>query len=391
VTTQMVTPAAARASADKVYVKRFARWAVHLGDVIEPPLAVSLRPPGEAVALREPSTVAAWIAAWRDTERAADGVEIDWETRRWASMGTQQLPVRLRLSTPDAVARFAQRSAHWRVATARAALLREALSNAGDARAALVRVLPVVTELADDDINRLAAVVTWLVKNTASGMFVRQLPVRGVDTKWIERHRSVVTALVTSVTGAEDLGLATRPSLVRLRFCDPSLAPARIADLAAPMTDLARLSCAPRHIVVVENLETLLALPALPGVVAVHGQGYAASALGEISWIAGADVVYWGDLDTDGFNILSIARRGVPHVRSVLMDRSTIAAHIELAVPDPKPRRSFAGPLTLSELDAVEALREAGDIRLEQERIPWDTACRTLRRALALKGTSDVP
>lgn len=133
-----------------------------------------------------------------------------------------------------------------------------------------------------------------------------------------------------------------------------------------------------------ENLESLLALPDLPGVVAVHGQGYAARVLHRVDRIRDADVVYWEDLDTDGLNILSAVRAGLPHARSILMDRATLIAHLDLAVPEPRPRRALPARLTDSEAEAFAALRELGDVRLEQERLPWSTALATMTAVAGL-------
>jgi hypothetical protein len=378
----MVTPAAARTAAQKVYDKRYAEWAVEPPDLGAPLVDLPLRPPTESMALGDPAAVAGWIASWHQARPTGGDAVVVWESRRWASMGTQQVPTRLRLTTPDVVAAFARHSAHWQVAGMRAKALLAVLPAGDQVSAAVRRSMRVVVGLDAGDVDRLVAVLAWLQERPASGLFVRQLPIRGVDTKWIERHRQTVTALFTAATGAADLGLAARPGLVRVRFLDSALAPGGIDDLSAPVTRLARLDVAPRHVLVVENLETLLSLPPLRGAIAIHGQGYAVGVLDQIPWIAGADIVYWGDLDTDGFNILSIARLKAPQTRSILMDGATLEASLDLAVPDPKPRRTFAGPLTASELEAVAALRAAGDVRLEQERLPWETAVGALRLAL---------
>lgn len=382
----MLTPADARHEAERLYSRRFAQWATVSPGREEVLLDLPLRPPTESAALRDPSAVQAWIAQW-----AAAGEEVVWEPRRWASMGAQRLPVRLRLVGPAAVAGRARRSEHWELARARAAALGDRLPSTPAVRSALARVLPRVVELTRIDADRLLAVLSWLLEHPASGAFIRQLPIRGIDTKWIEQHRGTVSALYLAATGAPDLGLATRPALVRTRFLDAHLAPGGVSDLAAPIADLARLAIAPRHVLVVENLESMLALPALPGVVAVHGKGYAAAVLDQLPWVLGADVVYWGDLDTDGFNILALTRSHVPQTRSVLMDTTTLTDHLDLCVPDPRPRRTFAGHLHPAELDTIAALREAGDVRLEQERIPWEAATAALRLALAGPPAGSVP
>jgi hypothetical protein len=274
---------------------------------------------------------------------------------------------------------------HWNSAVQRYRDLANSLySDFPDIPVALERRLSEINELPVADLDRLTAAVAWLVDHPESGMFIRQLPIRGIDTKWLERHRKLVTNLVTSINGKNDLGLAELPQLIRVRFLDPKFAPGGVTYLQTDLGSLAELTVAPRAVVVVENYQTLLALPPIKDVIALFGDGYSARVLGQIPWVqATGQVLYWGDLDTDGFNILAMLRAHVPQTQSVLMDTSTIKAYLDLAVPDPKPRRSFAAGLTDSELAAVAALAEHGDIRIEQERIPWEAALNELHWHLA--------
>ena len=140
------------------------------------------------------------------------------------------------------------------------------------------------------------------------------------------------------------------------------------------------LGIRPGCVLIVENHESLAALPPLEGVAAVHGQGLAAPELAVVGWLAAAEVVYWGDLDTHGFRILADVRRALPHTESVLMDTATLTRFAALAVREPEPFQGRIGHLTASEQEALTALR-AGGLRLEQERIDARYAVRALRAA----------
>jgi hypothetical protein len=119
----------------------------------------------------------------------------------------------------------------------------------------------------------------------------------------------------------------------------------------------------------------------MPGVVAVHGRGYAVVQLDRVGWIRGAAILYWGDLDTHGFNILSRCRSRLPQTRSVLMDSVALGEFRELAVIEPAQAHGVTG-LTSAESAAYREI-EQGRLRLEQERIPMDWAVGVLRSALA--------
>ena len=103
--------------------------------------------------------------------------------------------------------------------------------------------------------------------------------------------------------------------------------------------------------------------------------------MGGLPWVRAVPVLYWGDLDSNGFAILRHLRLNHPNVTSVLMDEPALLAHRDLWVPEPTPVRGDIDALTESETRALHALRREGDVRLEQERIPWAYAVATLRQA----------
>jgi hypothetical protein len=355
----MITLAVAREEIRSKYERNYSRWAV-FGLTI--PITLNLRSPTETIALANTKAVANWADEWHGVA----GVEI--AVKRWASLGIQHLPSKLTFVDTDEIARFCGRSTRWRLASLRATKLLELADDD-----TVVRVLRDVMPYSDREFESLLGVVKWLLANPNSGMFPRQLPIRGVDTKWLESHKNVVTRLV----GSTNLGLAGMPDLVRLRFLDPSDAPGGLLEIAARLEHLAGLAVLPRHVLIVENLTTLLSLPQLPGVVAIHGSGYAVTRLAELPWLRESDVVYWGDLDFDGFNILARLRSLLP-VRSILMDAATVRAHLDLAVVDNSKRTLVEGALTDGEHAALEALREKGPWRIEQERLPWELVTDTL-------------
>jgi hypothetical protein len=336
-----------------------------------------LHPPSETDACADVSAAVRWVAAWRQ----ADDGGVVWATRRWASLGTQAVPERAVLRTPGALARFVGESAHWDTLSTRVDAL---VACCGDAvRPVLRRHARTLTELTDVDAERLLAAVTWLVENPESGLYLRQLPIEGLSTKWIEKRRAFVTGLVTAVTERDDVGLRDVPRTVRLRVLDDALAPAGLRDLSAPVEDLDALSMAPRHVVVVENLQTFLALPPLPATVAIHGAGYAVDALGAIGWVTSAPLLYWGDLDRDGFAILDRVRAHCSHVESLLMDPHTLLTHRHLWTSDRTDGRAPAlSRLTETEQRTYDLLTLHGGVRLEQERLAWPACLLALEARL---------
>jgi hypothetical protein len=155
----------------------------------------------------------------------------------------------------------------------------------------------------------------------------------------------------------------------------------------AAIADLAALQLAPTISLIVENLNTGIALPDIDGTVAFMRLGLAVDQLEGIGWLRGAQQhLYWGDLDTHGFAILARARRRFPNTVLVLMDEETLLAHRKLWVREPTPCRVESPEgLTVAELAVYEGLRvnRWGErVRLEQERIAWPAALEAISNAL---------
>jgi len=258
------------------------------------------------------------------------------------------------------------------------------------------RDLAVLEDWADADFERLQTLLAWLRQHPDSGRRLRELPVPGLDSKWLERNAGTVRywlARLREDAGDADLyrlaGLRRPPVRMRLRLLDAALRGqiGGLGDVEAPIDELAALPIAPRIVLVVENLQTGLAYPDLPGTALVMGLGYAVESLAALPWIEARPVLYWGDLDTHGFAILDRLRAHLPHVRSLLMNADTLLAHRTLWTQEATPaHRSELPRLTPAEHAVYTGLLEhrwGERLRLEQERIAWDAAMAATVRALS--------
>lgn len=380
------------------------------------PLSLLLHPPTERETVRDLAGIRDWIEQWAAAEAdPARPGELLWTVRHWPGLGRQRLPERLVLTGPEQVALWIGEWDRWGLASERAASMREVLSEpAGEARPAATSTEPTedpcdtgssLSEdvgdlpatsgipfragrhfdwLADapaDDFERLLAVVGWLIEHPVSGLYVRQLPIPGIDTKWIGANRGRLLDLLSQHWQSDgDLhqlaGLRREPDLVRLRLLDPNLRAAAggLGDITAPVEQVAGLPLAPERVIIVENLQTGLAFGDLQGTVCFMARGYAVEAFGQIPWLRHLVCHYWGDLDTHGFAILNRLRHYLPAVRSLLMDSDTLLRHRTLWQREEKPATGPLEHLTPDEQAVFESLltNRFGDrVRLEQERIDW--------------------
>jgi len=173
-----------------------------------------------------------------------------------------------------------------------------------------------------------------------------------------------------------------------LRILDESLRQrvGGLNDISAPWEQLAELDLPVIKVFIVENLQTGLAFDDLPGSVVIMQLGYGVDVLGRLPWITTAHCVYWGDLDTHGFAILNRARCHLPGLKSVLMDEETLRSHQDLWVEEKDQHAAETLPLLTDPEQAVyQSIKRNAwgqNVRLEQERIAWDVAWKTLQQAI---------
>lgn len=324
-----------------------------------------------------------WVAALDTGRRDNARYALEWKSVGGRQVGRNQLPVRAVISS------YAQAWALLAVTTVvrRFDDLLELAQQHLPIRDWIVanphRALALAPEL-----PRLISAYIWLDDHRQSQKFLREITASGVDTKFVERYRSDLAGMLgVSSTAAgflADLGLRSKPTLVRLRPA-PSLGlPAPLTELAVRTLELAQLDVRPRVAVIIENEVSYLSAEVPADGVVIWGKGFDVDQVGRLPWLAGADIVYWGDIDTHGFAILDRLRAWLPSARSVLMDRETLLAHRDRWVIEDRPATSVLTRLTLDEHNLYRDLAKGcfGErVRLEQERIDWGWVEQRMRTA----------
>ena len=242
--------------------------------------------------------------------------------------------------------------------------------------------------------GRLLAVVCWFEKNPRSGLYRRQLEIPGVDTKFIERYRPLLSELLERfVPPAGDrlsesfdarFGLRLKPLLIRFRLLDETQKIHGLSDISVPVTELAQLLLPVDDVIVTENEVNGLALLPRARSLVMFGQGYAVERLADLPWLAHKRIFYWGDIDTHGFAMLDRFRAHFPHAASLLMDRETFLAHRPMWVEEHAPSTESLVRLTDPERALHRELLRGvhGErLRLEQERISFRWVRDALDRA----------
>lgn len=231
-------------------------------------------------------------------------------------------------------------------------------------------------------LNELLATLTLAGKLTpgcAQGQPLRLLSGYGVDTKFVERHQTLLRRLLDTrfAEAASEQGLLNfldaldeNDHWLLVRPLAEGLLPFQRLRLAS--TELAQTALPATRILLVENERCEHLLPPLQDCIAVLGAGF------NLTWLVGQalegkQLYYWGDLDTWGLAMLARARQLRPSLQAVMMRQEVFTDYADFAVHEPQRAGRFdLSSLMPSEQKLFKHLQQQEKSRLEQEFIPLE-------------------
>ena len=330
------------------------------------------------------------VAVTDELRRLAAGHGLELVTAPRRVHGTsQQIPTNLVVPTIDAAAALAGGS--WPATLARGRRHARVVAGAHPAATDPAAAVRELARMSDRDVELAFTAARWFTGNAAraAGYTPRQVPIEGLHAKWLNQRQR----LVANLAGLDDLGLLPgHPQRVHLTYLDPGHRAAggrrhdcvSVGDRMVPPYPV-------RVVLISENKDTAVAFPPVTGGVAVEGEGRGAGGVAAVGWLAGAEhVVYWGDMDQDGLEILNEYRAAGVSARSLLMDLDAYERYrrwgsghdrngVPLAAREARPVPHLEG----GELDLYRRLSDhawTGPRRVEQERIPLAEAVAELGR-----------
>lgn len=254
-----------------------------------------------------------------------------------------------------------------------------------------------------DEFERLLSVVDWMLQHPRPNVYLRQVDIPNVDTKFIESNRNTLSEWLELLLPPEAInysektsqfarryGFKDKPARVRFRALDSKLSLVKgsknIQDVTLDVESFSRIDASSiDSVFITENEINFLSFPELSNSLVIFGAGYGLAVLEEIDWLLHCRVFYWGDIDTHGFAILNEARTYIQHVQSLLMDEETVLSHLDLKDVDKTPH-SAIDFRNLSDDErrlyySLKANKYATNFRLEQEQIKWDYALAAIEHA----------
>lgn len=313
--------------------------------------------------------------------RKGFGYTVDYKRTRTKYLGEQDIPVSIYFETEQDFLRFLYKEKE-------VAQFRENVALITSAFPQLIlwiqknakKVVQYETEWTD-----ILKVCSYFKENPHPNCYIRELPI-AVHTKFVEQHKGILQELLNILLAEtleseathfeERFHLKDKEPLVRFRILDQVIADAYfqgIDDMAIPVSHFNRLDLPMERVWIVENktsLYTTLAFPAMERSIAIFGSGYGVATLKGANWLATKKLYYWGDIDAQGFEILSQFRTYFPSVESFLMDEATFENFYEAYEGTLSPI-TVDLRLTPEEKKLYERVKTE-NLRLEQEKIPQD-------------------
>lgn len=368
------------------------------------PVSLPVRGPDASELLEHLDHCRQWLTRF---QRQASGFDVEYKVVRSRHLGANRIPARVVVHSLDQLA-------HVLGTAADLTIFDELVDHTHTVMPELVpwvRANPMVALRNVPIWAQALAAVSWVSTHDTAKFYLRQIDAEGVDTKFVECHHRLLADMLGEILPPQRIGTAggfagkfgfrSKPSYTRLRFLDPALelVPG-LSELSLRTDELADVAPGPSTVFIVENEVTYLAFPLVPSSIVVFGSGFALAGLARVGahpWLSEREIVYWGDIDTHGFDILSRLRGVFPSVRSILMDRNTLLGHRLQWVSEDSPTTRTPPNLTPDEAslyrDLVEGVYGEG-VRLEQERVRFsflEDALRSLQVMLGSRCSAAFP
>lgn len=228
-------------------------------------------------------------------------------------------------------------------------------------------------------------VCSFFKQNPKPNLYIRELPIN-VHTKFVERNQAVIKdildVLISEFVNIQErqfekrFNLKFSESLVRFKVLDKEISNnffSGLDDIAIPISQFEKLNLPLEKVIVVENKTTLyttLTLPRMNKAIAIFGSGYFVYNLKNVNWFTNLELLYWGDIDVQGFEILSQFRSYFTQTKSVLMDKITFEKFFE---NDLGISSNITTQLNLTDSEQeLYTILKSNNWRLEQEKVPFD-------------------
>jgi hypothetical protein len=317
-------------------------------------------------------------------EKSGYGYTIEFLERKDKRIGRQRFPNRIYFNNEDDYLLFIGKEKEYKSFKSEVDRIIGAVPRLYDW--VLANPLKVIEHIAKWD--DLIKVCRYFIANPRPDLYIRELPIE-IHTKFIEENKTILRQLLNfliedHINKGENefekrFNLKCNEPLIRIRILDDNIAKeyfSGLTDLSIPQNEfkLCKIKC--KRVFILENktnfsnIFNFLTMPALKDSIAIFGKGFQLELLKNASWLYEKEIIYWGDIDAHGFQMLSQLRFYFPQTRSLMIDFETFNEFRDFCVDGPETNIHELPNLTAEEQSLFEfliGLQKKN--RLEQEKI----------------------
>lgn len=321
-----------------------------------------------------------FLAFCEDWHKELTAGKVDFIEKTYPEIGTIEVPIHLVFEKIDQIATWAGHLVEYHTAEMRLNTLQLKLPDLIDSGVENINYL---TSLDDADFVRFVDVCRWLCQNRNSGMMIRQIPVRGVDTEWFESHRVLILNFLRDYLDLNpmrkdvlQLGLVPPTQPIRAIFLDNVLRSkvGGLRDVGIPIRELSKLDIKPRKVLLFDDLATALSIPDIPGVVILVLSSNIAD-ICKIPWVSRSQVTYISGVEMRSFAVINNIRVYIPNAVSLTLNKEVFDANKDLWSFDDIEIQELNSSMALTVQESMLYNMLAAGVfgkraRIPQERIP---------------------
>jgi len=242
------------------------------------PLRMACKKPTSADLSLRFNEVRQWISALTQVEKK--GYRLEWREIRHRVIGVNRLPAQVWVDSPLTAIKIL--GLHKQAENYQR-LFQHIVSAQPMLRSWLIKYPLRVLEQAQDW-PQLLAIIDWLQKNPRPDVYLRQIDLPDINSKFIEQRRGILTELLDLTLQSEAIeplargilqfnrrfGFRDKPQRVRYRLMDE-----QESDREIDSREFASLDLPISTVFVIENEISFLMFSGFPGSMVVFGRGYA--------------------------------------------------------------------------------------------------------------------
>jgi len=298
------------------------------------PIKLPIGKPAGSLLQKSPNTVREHIKSWRDEKIGI----VQWQKQKFQSATLPiNIPTHWIISSPSEWIRASRNKQveldyHW---------LSEVISFVNPIYHKLLVRQSSIWKRSKDNMIQCAELAMKLSPGMAEGKPIRSICINNIDTKFIENNSNLLTKLLNirynNTIKDNNLESFLNSSnnnehwLIVLPM-DDNLLPFK--QLRLTTSELEHTNLPGSHLLIIENEQCRYQLPErLEQTIVVLGAGL------DLNWLNNPSfksktIAYWGDIDSWGFRMLSMAKSALPELTSLMMDLDTYKLFEDKAVKE---------------------------------------------------------